>query len=494
MSKNNIDKFEWVGDPKKLLLEIINNIPYHIFWKNTELVYQGANRKFSNVAGLSKDDQVIGKNDYDMAWKKEEADFFRMVDQKVMGTNQPELKIIEPQKQADGTEAWLETSKIPITDEFNRVIGILGMFRDVTPVKQAEKDNQKLIHELRSKNMHLQETMDTLMRTQGQLIISEKMATLGQLISRVAHEVNTPMGVIKAHAESMADQFQDALVDMPLVYRSLTDVQLGIFDLLVSQGAKLDGYLSPREERALKKQLLAKLSELEVLNGEALVYYLIDLNVSLENISDYMPILELENCERVLKVASYLSVQQKSFVSTRDAVDNASRLIHALKSYSQKGNPNAQKEVFDLVESIDVVLILFSNHIKHGIEIVKKFDLDKQYLIDGFKEEIGQIWLNLIQNSIDATGDKGVVEISIEDDDEYFVICVKDYGCGIRIEDQAKIFKPFYTTKSKSQGTGLGLDIVSNVVNRHDGIISLESTLGEGTEFYIRLKKYLQDG
>lgn len=120
-----------------MLQLVADNIPQAIFWKDRDSVYLGCNQNFAQVAGIDNPENIIGKTDYDLAWKKEEADFFREVDQRVMAADKPELKIIEPQLQAGGKQAWLETNKIPLHDSQGNVIGILGTFEDITERQQA---------------------------------------------------------------------------------------------------------------------------------------------------------------------------------------------------------------------------------------------------------------------------------------------------------------------------------------------------------------------
>ncbi len=125
---------------RNLLTLIINTIPDAIFWKDTASRYLGANKQFAQDGGMNVA-ELIGKTDYDMPWKKEESDFFIATDQRIMAANQAEIGIIEPQLQADGKQAWLETNKIPLQDKDGQVIGILGTYRDIT----ARIDAQHLL-------------------------------------------------------------------------------------------------------------------------------------------------------------------------------------------------------------------------------------------------------------------------------------------------------------------------------------------------------------
>ena len=125
-----------------MLRLVMNTIPQFIFWKDRNSVYLGCNRNFAEAGGLASPEDIVGKSDYDL-WKKEEADSFREYDQKIMDSDTPEYHIIEPLQQADGTQSWLDTNKVPLHDDDGNVVGILGTFVDITARKQAETDLQK---------------------------------------------------------------------------------------------------------------------------------------------------------------------------------------------------------------------------------------------------------------------------------------------------------------------------------------------------------------
>ncbi|MFE4106093.1 PAS domain-containing sensor histidine kinase [Almyronema epifaneia] len=123
---------------EQLLRTVMNTLPQSIFWKDCDSVYLGCNRSFAQDAGLMDPNSVVGKTDYDLPWTQEEADAFRICDRRVIKTNQPELQIIEPQRQADGKQAWLITNKVPLHDANGNTIGILGTYEDITARKAIE--------------------------------------------------------------------------------------------------------------------------------------------------------------------------------------------------------------------------------------------------------------------------------------------------------------------------------------------------------------------
>ena len=132
LEKRVLQRTEALQTSQKMLWLVINNIPQFIAWKDRDLVYLGGNKNFAKVAGFNHPSEIAGLTDYDMPWKPEETESFRACDRRIMATNTPEYHIIEPQLQADGTQRWLDTNKIPLHDNNGNVVGILCTFEDIT--------------------------------------------------------------------------------------------------------------------------------------------------------------------------------------------------------------------------------------------------------------------------------------------------------------------------------------------------------------------------
>jgi len=126
---------------------IMDHIPQAIFWKDKDSVYLGCNKAFAEDAGADNPKEVIGKDDFAMPWSQE-ADLYRTDDQHVIETGTPRLRYEEPQTPPEGDKIWLETSKVPLRDASGDVIGVLGMYEDITARKEAATREQQYIHRL----------------------------------------------------------------------------------------------------------------------------------------------------------------------------------------------------------------------------------------------------------------------------------------------------------------------------------------------------------
>ncbi len=130
---------EQLRQSQQMLQLVMDNIPQIIFWKDTASVFLGCNRVFAEIAGLESPEDVVGKTDYDLLPQKEDADLYRESDLRVMQSDTPEYRVIVPHLQKDGTQLWMEISKIPLHDAEGNVIGVLGTCEDITERKQAQE-------------------------------------------------------------------------------------------------------------------------------------------------------------------------------------------------------------------------------------------------------------------------------------------------------------------------------------------------------------------
>ncbi len=325
--------------------------------------------------------------------------------------------------------------------------------------------------------------MDKLKQSYIKLVQSEKMAALGQLSAGIAHEVNTPLGAIKSSAEESSKAFGEILMDFMWLTKSLSDKDKDMFVEFVATSNPGTQTLSTIEEREIKKRMRERFEELGIANSRFISDRLVQVGIY-EVTPAMEKIAQLEHFEKLMMITYNVLNQQRSNQTIQLAVDKASRIVKALKTYLHTSNKD-QAESINLRNNIETVLTIYHNRLKQGIQVIKNYDEVPE--IFGHPEQLNQVWTNLIVNAVQAMNNKGILTIGLKNEDDHVVVSIKDTGKGIPKEIQDKIFEPFFTTKVSGEGSGLGLDIIKRIVEEHAAAISFESMEGEGTTFYVKL-------
>lgn len=140
----DITELKQLQQSQQLLLSIIDSLPQMIFWKDRNSIFLGCNRYAAQICGFSSPTEIIGKTDYDMPTTEEESEWYRECDFRIMETNTPELNIVETQHRPDGSQAWINTHKVPLHDQEGNVTGIVVSIEDITEKKHTEAQLQEV--------------------------------------------------------------------------------------------------------------------------------------------------------------------------------------------------------------------------------------------------------------------------------------------------------------------------------------------------------------
>ncbi len=340
--------------------------------------------------------------------------------------------------------------------------------------RTLEQKVNKRTGELNQQNLKLEKTLDQLQHSQNQLIQSEKIAALGKLVAGVAHEINTPLGAIQASSGNISSSLHETLEQLPNLFQLLSKDQQKDFFNIISKSVQNGTVLSAREERRLKKDLVCKLSEYEVDDADFVADTMTDMAVY-DNIDEILPLLRHPESTLILKAAYNLCALKRSSQNISTATDRASKVIFALKNYARYDHSGELVET-DLAGSVETVLTLYYNQLKHGIEVIRNYD--EMPRVPCYPDELNQVWTNIIHNAIQAMENKGTMEVDACLKNGFSVVTITDSGAGIPDEIRDRIFDPFFTTKSLGEGSGLGLDIVRKIIDKHGGKIEVDSEPG----------------
>jgi len=358
-----------------------------------------------------------------------------------------------------------------LAQSFNGMAVQLKMSFDTLDAKVIERTAQ------------LDEKIEELTKTRHELIHSEKKAALGQLVAGIAHEVNTPLGAIRSSAETLSGNLEQTLARFPQLFEMLTKAQQETFFALLDRSLQNQVILTVKEKRAAKKTLTAELKECGITNSRAFTEAFISLGIYTQA-EQYLPLLQDANSDFVFETAYQLSTLTRSAENIRTAVERASKVIFALKTFARY-DQGGEKTTASLQEGLETVLTLYHNQIKQGIDLIKEYaDLSP---ILCYPDELNQVWTNILHNALQAMDNKGTLKVAISQQDNYAIVAITDSGQGMPAEIKEQIFRPFFTTKAAGEGSGLGLDIVKKIIEKHEGKIEVDSKVGFGTTFSVWL-------
>lgn len=338
--------------------------------------------------------------------------------------------------------------------------------------------------------------------SQRKLVQSDKMITLGTMLAGVVHEINTPLGAIKASSEIISQNLDELTGEKSILQELSRDDWMEIFQLirLADESPKS---LSTKELRARTKKLRQYLEDRNIPEYERVAELILILGLG-HNPDSLETILQNPKCNTLLMVAGELyGIKNKSSVIGVSA-NRVSKLVKSLKSYMHFEEED-KMVLSDLSSGIETVLAILHNKMKHGIEVIKEYETLSQVYC--YPDELNQIWTNLIHNSIQAMNGEGTILIhlfreanspekvdidkrDLEYHGSYVGISIEDTGPGIPVEIRSKIFEAFFTTKPVGEGSGLGLHIIGKILEKHRGALVLESMPGK-TKFTILIPEKL---
>ena len=303
----------------------------------------------------------------------------------------------------------------------------------------AEETNRQLEKSVEHANLLTQEattTSEQLREMQSQIVQSEKLASIGQLAAGVAHEMNTPVGFVASNFETL--------------------------ESYVGKITKLLGKYGELGDN------IAASGNTELIDNAAVI----------------------ADSRRDMKIDFILDDIKDLFDDSKEGLERVTSIIQNLRDFSRIDQPGSLDK-YNLNDGIKATLVVAQNEIKYNSDVKTEFSEMPEVLCRS--GQINQVLLNILLNAAQAINsqerkDRGTITIRTYATETDVVCEISDNGPGIPPDELPRVFDPFFTTKPVGKGTGLGLSVSYDIiVHKHDGELLVESTVGEGTRFTVRL-------
>ncbi|MFD2873154.1 7TM diverse intracellular signaling domain-containing protein [Mucilaginibacter ximonensis] len=299
-------------------------------------------------------------------------------------------------------------------------------------------ENEQIIREqnviletkVTERTQELNQSLEDLKQAQSQLVDSEKMASLGQLTAGIAHEINNPINFVTSNINPLK-----------------RDVEM-ILDVMNTVENVSQSDASPEEK---KKQIDEYKEEIDF---------------------DYL-VMEIRHLIKGIY----------------EGASRTAEIVKGLKIFSRLDEDDLKRA--DINEGLESTLVIANNLIGNKTKVVRNYG--ELPLVECYAGKLNQVFLNIISNAAYAVdkkfGDAGGGEIKVSTAlvNDSVEISIEDNGIGMSEQTMKKIFEPFFTTKDVGEGTGLGMSIAYNTIRKHNGQILVNSEVGKGTEFILKI-------
>ena len=331
-----------------------------------------------------------------------------------------------------------------------------------------------------SNNNNAEPTQEEKLADEFSVVQAKRNNAMGVLMAGIAHEINTPLSAIKASSENISLSLKDFIEKISNENSMIRNEEWQLITKILSDLENPKETLSTREVRAKKKELAKYFSDKGISEAEEIAEIFTGLGI-FQDLIQYESLIFNKNFRSILDIIKILHGIRLKSSTIEYSSGRISKIVKSLKSFTQY-DQSGKMTLIDISEGVETVLTIYHNFLKQGIEVITNYEsIPGVYC---YSDELTQVWIQLIYNSIQAMNGKGVLKIDIFPLNEEVCVSIEDNGPGISEDSLSKIFDPFYANNPK--GSGLGLYVTKKILQKHNAILELDSEPGK-TRFLVKI-------
>ncbi len=440
---------------KSIIMEkdiLLNNTDIQMWYMLNPAMYGSTNEAHAKFLG--KTCKEIIHSDIYSVFEMQVADALADITLEVFEKKMPSSREMAINN-CHGKERILLINWNPILDDKQEVLHVICSAHDITDLKKtqellaanrelalmndklldANKELEKEIAERKLAEERLEKAYTELKNAQEKIIQQEKMASIGQLAAGVAHEINNPMGFIISNLSS-----------------------------LKGYTTKIATFLKAQDETVIELQGVCD-EEQGVDEKKAVLFQ------------------RLQDMKRSQKIDYIMGDTEDLIKETQEGANRVKNIVQDLKGFTRMTVDDSMAA--DINAGLESTINIIWNELKYKTTLVKDFaDLP---LVTCNPGQMNQVFMNILLNAVQAIDTQGEIRIKTWSEKNNILVSISDTGCGMPHEVVNRIFEPFFTTKEVGKGTGLGLSISYEIIKNHGGDIKVDSKMGEGTTFIVKI-------
>ncbi|MGO9574235.1 MAG: PAS domain S-box protein [Terriglobales bacterium] len=485
---------------RQMLQSILDSIPQRVFWKDRNCIYLGCNRAFATDAGLNNPAEIIGKNDFELAWSGT-AELYRADDKRVMEKGSAKLNFDETQSRPDGSLLWLRTNKLPLRDREGKVTGVIGTYEDITERKRAEE----ALHESEKRyRLLFERNLAGVFRYTAKGKVLDANDAYAHILGyssgkELAGLCRSELFFDSSDAERTWARLQEkkALTDLEVRLKRKDGNAVWVLENVSCVGGEtgtpslVEGTCIDITERKRAEGEMRKAKEAAEAANRAKSQFL--ANMSHEIRTPMNGVIGVAG----LLLDTPLTPEQRQYAEI--VRSSGAALLAVINDILDFAKIEARKLTLDTADFDlrtvleDAVAILAIKASEKALELTCELEPGTPWLLRGDPGRVRQVLVNLLGNAVKFTA-QGDVAIRVRSEAEgertaTLRFTVSDTGIGFQQDRASAFFEPFVQADGSSTrrygGTGLGLTISKQLVEMMSGQIGVESDEGKGSKFWF---------